>query len=238
MTFSVIVPAHNEEKFIQACLKSIASARNEITDPVEVIVALNRCTDATEELAIKFGAKIVREDEKNLSKIRNTGAKAATGEVIATIDADSQMSPNTLSEIKRLLSSGKFIGGGTRIKPERLSLGIVMSSLVIFAFAVFRRIPSAGLFWCYRHDFEVIGGFDESLVSIEDLDFAQRLKSHGAVHGKRFGTLWKCHIITSCRKFDHFGDWYFFKNPAIVRGLFRGTNRELADKFYYEFKRR
>jgi hypothetical protein len=112
-----------------------------------------------------------------------------------------------------------------------------MSALMIFAFAVFKRIPSAGLFWCYRRDFEAIGGFDESLVSLEDLNFAQRLKFHGAIQGKRFGTLWNSHIVTSCRKFDRFGDWYFFKNPSIVRGLFRGNNRELADKFYYEYKR-
>lgn len=237
MKFSVVIPAHNEEQYIGKCLDAITSARQLTQHSVEVIVSLNRCTDKTEEIARNFGAVIVREDAKNISKIRNAGAKAASGDVIVTVDADSQMSANTFSEIEKLLSSGKYIGGGTKIKAERLSLGIIMSSLVIFYYAASSKIPSAGLFWCYKKDFEAIGGFDENLLTIEDLDFAKRLKTYGNSFGKKYGTLWKSYIITSCRKFDKFGDWYFFKNPHIVRDLFKGTDQKSANQFYYEIKR-
>jgi glycosyltransferase involved in cell wall biosynthesis len=55
-------------------------------DQVEIIVALNRCTDRTEGIALKHGAKVVREDGRNLARIRNAAAKAATGEIIVTIE--------------------------------------------------------------------------------------------------------------------------------------------------------
>jgi len=78
---------------------------------VEIIVALNRCTDRTEEIALKHSAKVVREDSRNLARIRNAAAKVATGEIIVTIDADSRMTDNMLTEIDRLLRTGTFIGG-------------------------------------------------------------------------------------------------------------------------------
>ena len=237
MKFSVIVPARNEEKYIGACLEAVKAAGADQHHDVQIIVVLNRCTDRTEEIAKSFGAHIVIEDAKNLSQIRNAGAKAAQGEIIVTVDADSRMSKNTFTEIKRHLASGKFIGGGTRIKIDRISLGIIFSTFIIAAYAVRRKIPSAGLFWCYKKDFDAIGGFDENVYTVEDLDFAQRLKAHGQRKNLKFGTLWKSDIRTSARKFDKLGDWYFFKNPGEVKALFQGKNKQLANKFYYDFER-
>ncbi|MFO7674465.1 MAG: hypothetical protein R6V74_12220, partial [Lutibacter sp.] len=46
---------------------------------------------------------------------------------LVTIDADSRMSRNMLTEIDRLLRTGKYIGGGVAVWPERWSLGIVLT---------------------------------------------------------------------------------------------------------------
>ena len=146
MKISVVIPAYNEEKLIGACLSSIKEAEAQLKTPVEIVVCVNRCTDKTEEISRSFGAVIAREDQKNLARIRNSAVKAASGEIIVTIDADSRMSTNMLSEIKRLITTEKFIGGGTRIKPERLSLGIIASSLVILYYAMRFGLKSAGLF--------------------------------------------------------------------------------------------
>ena len=234
--FSVLIPARNEENFLPGCLDSIKAAATPFPDQVEIIVALNRCTDRTEEIALKHGAKVVREDGRNLARIRNAAAKAATGEIIVTIDADSRMTGNMLVEIDRLLRTGKFIGGGVTIRPERWSLGIFVTVLLLAVLLLWRRV-SGGLFWCLRKDFEAIGGFNENLVSLEDLDFAKRLKAYGKSKGKRFTTIEKAHIITSCRKFDMFGDWYLLTNPRLVRRLLRGKSQEEADHFYYDVKR-
>ena len=90
---SLIVPAHNESAFLPSCLEAARKAASRIDSEVEMIVILNRCTDDTEEIARRHGCRIVREDAKNLSLIRNAGVAAATGEIIVTCDADSQMHP-------------------------------------------------------------------------------------------------------------------------------------------------
>ena len=179
---------------------------------------------------------MVREDGRNLARIRNAAAKAATGEIIVTIDADSRMTGKMFVEIDRLLRTGKYIGGGVPIRPERWSLGILVTVLLLAVMLLWRRV-SGGLFWCLRQDFEAIGGFNENLVSLEDLDFAKRLKAYGKSRGKRFTTIKKAHIITSSRKWDLFGDWYLLLNPRLVRRLLRGKSQNDADHFYYNVKR-
>lgn len=234
--FSILIPACNEEDFLPQCLESIKVAATPFPDQVEIIVALNRCTDRTEEIALNYGAKVVREDSRNLARIRNAAAELATGEIIVTIDADSRMTDDMLVEIDRLLRTGRSIGGGVTIRPERWSLGILVTVLLLAVLLLWRRV-SGGLFWCLRKDFEEIGGFNENLVSLEDLDFARRLKAYGKSQGKRFTTIKKAHIITSCRKWDMFGDWYLLLNPRLVRRLLRGKSQEDADHFYYDVRR-
>ena len=113
--FSIVIPAHNEERFIGACLESVVCAAEQMKpDAVEIIVVANRCTDKTIELAEQLGACVLTNDEKCISAIRNTGVRAAHGEIIVTLDADSVMTENALPEVRRMLESGKFIGGGTR----------------------------------------------------------------------------------------------------------------------------
>ena len=236
MKISVIIPARDEESFIGGCLESIQNAARNFDGETEVIVSLNRCTDRTEEIARRYGAAIVKEDSKNLARIRNRGARAATGDVVVTIDADSRMSPNMLRVIGRKLASGKCIGGGVTILPERVSLGILVSGLLMLPYAIVYRL-SAGLFWCLRKDFDAIGGFNEALISLEDVDFAKRLKAHGKRHRKRFTTILRAHIVTSCRKFDKFGDWYLITNPRFVFRLISGRDQQAADTYYYEVER-
>jgi len=235
MKISIIIPARNEESFIGACLESIEAAARNFAGEVEIIVSLNRCTDKTEEIARRHGAIIVNEDSKNLSRVRNRGAEAATGDVIVTIDADSRMTPNMLQEIDRRLAARDCIGGGVAILPERLSLGILISALLLVPYGIVHRI-SAGLFWCLRSDFRAIGGFNDSLITLEDVDFAKRLKAYGKRRGKRFRTILRAQIVTSCRKFDQFGDWYFIRNPRFVRSLING-NKKAADSYFYEVER-
>lgn len=234
--FSILIPARDEEACLPRCLDSIQVAAVPFPDQVEIIVALNRCTDRTEEIALKQGCKVVREDSKNLARIRNAAARAATGEIVATIDADSYMSNNMLMEIDRMLRAGNCVGGGVMIWPERWSLGILVTSVILTLAVLWHRI-AVGSFWCLREDFEAIGGFNENLVSVEDLDFAKRLKAYGKANGRRFRAITKAHIVTSCRKFDIFGDWHLVTHPGMVLRIFTGRSQKDADDFYYDIKR-
>ena len=234
--FSIIVPARNEARLLGACLESIRVAALPFPAQVEVIVVLNCCTDETEEIARAWGALVVVETARNLAAIRNCGARIAAGQVLVTIDADSRMSPGTLIAIDRALASRKTVGGGTDILPDRYSPGILLTLLLLrAALRIFRL--SGGLFWCRTEDFDAVGGFNEHLVSGEDLDFARRLKAYGRIVRRPFSTLRGAYIVTSCRKFDRYGDWCVLRHPLLFWRLLRGTSRPAADAFYYDFPR-
>ncbi|MFC1452695.1 glycosyltransferase [Verrucomicrobiota bacterium] len=240
LKFSVVIPAHNEERCLPSCLDSVERASAACDGRVETIVVLNRCTDATGAIARDRQARVVDQDGKNLARVRNAGSREAEGEILVTIDADSVMSANMLTQVERALSSGRYIGGGVPIRPERWSLGILMAGLILAVFLAPKGI-SGGLFWCYRRDFESIGGFDERFSSGEDVDFACRLKSYGRERNKKYGTLWRTCITSSCRKFDQFGDWFVVglacRHPVRFWHALHGRDRELADRYWYDVGR-
>ena len=233
---SVAIPAHNEERYIARCLESIVQSARLASRQVELVVALNRCTDKTREIAESFGARCVVEDRKCIAAVRNAAVRATSAPAVATLDADSWMSPHTVSAIIQHVYDTRYVGGGTIIRPQRMSVGIFFS-LLMLAPHVLKRGVSAGMFWFLRESFNAIDGFDESLVSVEDLDFALRLKAFGKAHDKRYGTIRRHGITTSCRKFDRFGDWYLFRNPRLVKEIFEGRNERAANHFYYDTER-
>ena len=241
---SVVIPAHNEEKYLPSCLEAVKRAAAQLKeDPgrVEIVVAANRCTDRTAEIAAEFGATAVSDDARSIAKVRNAGVRASRGGIVVTIDADSVMSEDALCEAREMLESGGYIGGGTPVRFDRMSAGIFFSALYV----AWNLIPvmwrnkaalSGGMFWFFRRDFDEIGGFDESLASLEDMDFAVRLNRLGVSRGKKFGTLKRSRIVTSSRKFDTFGDWYLIRNRKLTKRIFTGRDREAADAFYYDVR--
>jgi len=126
--FSVIIPAHNEEKYIGECLESIAKSAQPYKDQVEVIVVLNRCTDKTKEIAQSYNC-------------------VTLGEILITIDADTRMTEHLLSEVEKHLASNQYIGGGVNGNFERMSLGIVVSSMMLIVPLLFKYgVISVGIF--------------------------------------------------------------------------------------------
>ena len=240
--FTVVIPAHNEEKYIGKCLRSIKTAAKYVApDRVEIIVVTNRCTDKTAAIARHYGARVLNNNKKCIASIRNTGIYAASGKIVVTIDADSVMTKYSLVEIKSMLQSGRYIGGGANPMFDRMSVGIAFSSLYVALNLLPTMIKNGGylsgaMFWFYKKDFDMIGGFDESLVSLEDMDFAKRLKKLGAGRGQKYGTLKRSYVITSSRKFDEFGDWYLIKNRKLTKRIFTGKDRDAADQFYYDVR--
>ncbi len=50
---TVVIPAHNEEKYVARCIRSIKKSAANFGGSVEMIVVCNRCTDKTAEIAEK-----------------------------------------------------------------------------------------------------------------------------------------------------------------------------------------
>ncbi len=85
MRVSVIIPAYNEEKFIEKCLISI---KNQSFKDIEIIVVDDGSTDKTVEIAEKIADRVILQDHLGCGKARNIGAKSAAGEILVFIDAD------------------------------------------------------------------------------------------------------------------------------------------------------
>ncbi|MBR00681.1 MAG: glycosyl transferase family 2 [Verrucomicrobiales bacterium] len=233
MKVSVIIPAHNEQEYLPAGLNAVAAAAKICPHEVETVVVLNRCTDRTEEIARGFGAVIAKEDAKNLSRIRNAGAAASSGDIIVTIDADSQMHPQFLRIIVEKLAQGRDIGGGNMILPERWSLGIIACGAILFPHLAKHKV-SFGAFWTTRKTFDHLGGFNADFVTIEDVDFAIRMRDYAKSIGKKTGTVWTAPMTTSCRKFDQYGDWHIFKDRGFMFRVLEGTNTKVANEYWYD----
>ena len=222
---------------LESLRESVAYAEAQLGELLdyEVIVVVNRCTDSTEEIARAAGCRIVKSEAKNLSIIRNTGVAAAQASRIITIDADSRASKNMFLAIGRKFSNAKVFGGGVLIIPERWSLGIILSGLALLPLALKERI-AAGLFFVRKDVFDEIGGFDENYFSAEDVDFAKRLRAYAKKNGGKFAILVNAYIVTSCRKFDKFGDYYILRQLPSFLKLLKGEMSSLADKIWYDFK--
>jgi len=239
MQITVVIPAHNEEKYIDRCLSSIDRQRITGSLRVETIVVLNRCTDRTGDIAKSYGATVVSDDSKNLSSIKNTGVAHANTEWVVTIDADSWMSGGVLAEVSRFAQSADCLGGGIRLRPERLSVGIGVGYGMMLVPAYFLGL-SFGMYWFRKSDFDAIGGYDVKRHIAEDVDFLSRLKRHGLKTGRRHKIITHEVVTTSCRKFDEFGDWHFvriFGNPCRVRQAIVGNDRNYLDRNWYEMDR-
>jgi glycosyltransferase involved in cell wall biosynthesis len=237
MQFSVVVPAHNEERLLPRSLAAIERASALVDGDVEVIVSADRCSDATVEIAGAAGARVVELNARNIARVRNAGAARARGDVLVTIDADCVMNARALLGVQQLLASGAFVGGGTEVVPERASAGIRTTYALVKVMTAITGL-SGGMFWCRRADFDAIGGFDETLLVAEDMDFARRLRAHGRRTGRRFTILRDAPVVASTRKFDRFGDWHMFAMAGqlgAIRAAWRGTDPAWADRYFFDF---
>ncbi|MFJ4628306.1 glycosyltransferase [Streptomyces sp. NPDC088847] len=75
---AVVVPAHNEEDRIGACLRSVRRAAARVAPlPVVTVVAADACTDATVDVAARAGAHLVRLEHRSVGTARAAGTAHA-----------------------------------------------------------------------------------------------------------------------------------------------------------------
>lgn len=98
----IIVPAHNEEERIEACLQSLIGAAGHTGlagEPVEIIVVLDACSDRTGPLARSLGVRTLHTHARNVGAARQQGARVAVSagaRWLAFTDADSVVAPEWL----------------------------------------------------------------------------------------------------------------------------------------------
>lgn len=239
---TVVVPAHNEEKYVARCIRSVREAERYCGKTVEMIVVCNRCTDKTAEIAQSLGARVLFNEDRCIAKVRNAGIFAAEGDVVVTIDCDNRMTKGTIKEILYLLSTGKYIGGGAPMRFERYSFPLFLNDIMCRGMFGITGLY-CGIFWAEKNTFTETGGFVDK-KAMEDAATAKRLKAYGRQLGKKYTTLRHNYLINSTRKYDDLGDMLYFRviisNLTAFAKAALGDRRELdklLDKLFYDYNK-
>ena len=236
--FSVIIPAYNEAAFLPRLLDSVDAARARCAGgpgAVEVVVADNASPDATSEIARSRDCRVVLVEKRTIGAARNGGARASRGEVLAFVDADSRIHPETFNAIERALSTGRFVAGATGVRMERMSPGIGLTFL-LFLPLVWATGMDTGVVFCRREDFHAVGGYDEGRLFGEDVVFLFRLSRRGRLTRRRLTRLKEAKAVASARKFDRYGDWHYFRLIArmTLRLFSPRALSAIAREYWYE----
>jgi glycosyltransferase involved in cell wall biosynthesis len=188
---SFIIPAHNEAELIGPTLSAVRESARALGEPYELVVADDASTDRTAALAREGGARVVPVRFRRIAATRNAGARAAAGELLFFVDADTVVTGRALRAAVRALRRGAA-GGGCLARFD----GPVPLYAAVLERAVLPLLgvaPGCFLF-CTRRAYLAAGGFDEALPWSEEVAFARRLKRRG-----RF-VLLREYVFTSGRK--------------------------------------
>ena len=238
MKISVLIIAHNEEKYIAQCLESIL---NQTKHPDEIVLLVHNSTDKTLEIAESFGNRvtILRKGKdclsQGVSSTRNKGLKVATQPYICFLDSDDFYLPNHLNCMASVLESNPELGfvfsRTLEVKEENgLKLFKLWTQQHISKNDILNPVVSRGnivhtnCFLFRRVVFDKIGGFNEAYSNGEDQDLWMRISEQyrGAFS-------------------DHFGAAYRFQHEAgqltnnseeIVRNYLVKIYKNAIERYY------
>jgi glycosyltransferase involved in cell wall biosynthesis len=205
---SVIVPTLNEEKYLPRCLRSLANQASDRS--LEILVVDGGSTDQTVQIAKKYADKVFVKANAPVGAARNLGAKAATGDILAFIDADTIANPEWLTSIAEAFRrEPRAVGltGPTLPYDGRPSDWITYRLWTIYfqRLLLYLEMPHVIGFNCaYRRaPFLSVGGFDEDSVMSEDIKLAHKIRRYGKIRFEK-----RMSALTSARRFRKYGHLY------------------------------
>ncbi len=229
---SFIIPAYNEELELSSTIASIRVAASGVTQPYEIIVVDDASTDATAELAAQAGARVISINRRQIAAARNAGARAAQGEKLFFVDADTRINPKHIYEAIAALKAG-YAGGSARVITDGTIPMWGRIFVRAFCTVYFALKLGAGAFlFTTRRNFDIIVGFDEQYFIGEEVYFSLALRKLG-----RFKVL-REPIVTSGRKLRMYSARHVFGRSLsiIIRGPRAARSRDKLD-FWYNGRR-
>jgi succinoglycan biosynthesis protein ExoA len=190
---SIVIPARNEARHIEACVRSVVA--QEVGDEFEVIVVDGDSDDSTAELARAAGARVISNPERTIPAALNWGLKAAAGEILVRFDAHAEMPPGYVAASLRGLAEedgAANVGGWRQVVGEgpwgRATRDALTSRLGVGNARIWRRpakdeprrdVDTVPL-GCFRVEtVRRLGGWRRDLLRNEDFELNQRLRHDG-----------------------------------------------------------
>jgi tetratricopeptide (TPR) repeat protein len=132
ITLSMI--ARNEAEYLEECLQSVQGVVDEI------VLVDTGSTDATPQIAEKYGARVIYAEWQNdFAAARNIALQHATGDWILVLDADERLTPESKQAILNAVRHPQFVGYYLEILNEIRAGDYFVHRLV----RLFRRVPYA-----------------------------------------------------------------------------------------------
>lgn len=195
MHLSVVIPVRNEE----ACLAaSIAALRAGLHPDDEVLVVDGGSSDRSAQIAADSGARVLRSPAGRGTQM-NVGARAAQGDVLLFLHADTSLPNEFRAELDALMGERTCCWGRFDLEfDEGGPLLRLIAWLISRRSRTFRSATGDQAIFVRRADFEAVGGYREPVL-FEDVDLVRRLRARGgmAVPGGR--------VVTSARRWRNRG---------------------------------
>jgi GT2 family glycosyltransferase len=185
---SVVVCSYNGARTLGECLRGLG--RLDYPD-YEVIVIDDGSTDATSRVAVEHGVRLIRTENRGLSRARNTGMEAATGEIVVYLDDDAYPDRDWLTYLAATFAStGHAAVGGPNLPPpadRAVVAGLAHApgspAEVLISDTEAEHLPGCNLA-VRKEALETIGGFDPRFrVAGDDVDVCWRLRDGGFTLG-------------------------------------------------------
>jgi hypothetical protein len=205
--FTIIIPAHNEEKELGQTLEAVLAQRYP-ADRFEIIIVENGSSDRTwaiaEQFVANYGAaqsiQLIR-SELGVSNAKNAGLAraAAQSEWVIFCDADTQFAPHALHQLNTWINrhgSMALSVGTTRVLPPESAGGYARCWFGIYDF-IHRLTRSSYAIQLARTPIARGIGFDPELSFSEDLVFIRECRRYG-----RFFFIPSDQVTTSVRRFE------------------------------------
>ncbi|MBF0511867.1 MAG: glycosyltransferase [Candidatus Omnitrophica bacterium] len=219
---SIIIPVLNAQRYIGPCLEALL-AQDYPKDKFEIIVLDNGSLDKTVDIIKKYPVKFVVKTRGTISALRNWGVKQARGNIFSFIDADCLAPSGWLSCASSLLQLDNVGAVGCwYVLPESTTIIERTWDMI----TDLRRQQTGPIDWVPSGDltiskkvFEQIGGFDEYLMTDEDVDICRRIiktgrevYSHPSLAVKHLGN------PKTLKQFFFKEKW---RGEGVVQGFFR-----------------
>ncbi|MDJ0941107.1 MAG: glycosyltransferase [Woeseiaceae bacterium] len=181
--FSFVVPAFNEEAYIEKTLRDIHAAFTpESRSEYEILLVDNGSTDRTPEIAESLGCTVLIEPTLGISELRNHGARRSRGDIIVFIDADVSLTPEWRRDVEPFIAplrAGARELVGSHYQPSRATpLPLIKWFEGSYQNPRSTFLPGGHTILA-RDAFEEIGGFDPAFSTSEDIDFCHRATAKG-----------------------------------------------------------
>jgi len=191
---SFIVPAHNEEQMLGRTLEAIRAAADEVGITYELIVVDDESTDATAEIARAGCARVIVVDYRQIARTRNAGARAAGGDLLVFVDADTIINSRTLEATVAAIREGAVGGGAQLTFDDPMPLSARLLAAIVSLGMLVAKFAAGAYLFCTAKAFAQVGGFDETLFASEELTLSRALGKVGRM------VIIRERVLTSGRK--------------------------------------